>query len=272
MCFDALLCQCVGKLIFNTQRYVSNSTRLYFTLHKSNHTRKVVRFLREACAQFSPNMLSDSIYGKIVIIKLFPRHTQYLGHDLNLYYNNIHQNRMGVVYTIWYHWVNLEFWLTSYINISFILVRRSITMFTQTNFVCFVANCSGHQVAEIYMSVWIWAEWQDLVCMTETCCGHTHNKTWRCKYRMMTPSNRKIFCGTGHLCGEFTGHRWFPRTKASDAELWCYLWINGWVNNREAGDLRRHRTHYDVTVMGNVNCTLSAAHQHIKQQNKIDIW
>ena len=26
-------------------------------------------------------------------------------------------------------------------------------------------------------------------------------------------------------------------------------WINGWINNREAGDLRRHRAHYDVTVM-----------------------
>ena len=26
-------------------------------------------------------------------------------------------------------------------------------------------------------------------------------------------------------------------------------WINGCVNNREAGDLRRHRAHYDVTVM-----------------------
>ena len=26
-------------------------------------------------------------------------------------------------------------------------------------------------------------------------------------------------------------------------------WINGWVNNREAGDLRRHRAHYGVTVM-----------------------
>ena len=26
-------------------------------------------------------------------------------------------------------------------------------------------------------------------------------------------------------------------------------WINGWVDNREAGDLRRHRVHYDVTVM-----------------------
>ena len=27
------------------------------------------------------------------------------------------------------------------------------------------------------------------------------------------------------------------------------IWINGWVNNREAGDLRRHRAHFDVTVM-----------------------
>ena len=31
------------------------------------------------------------------------------------------------------------------------------------------------------------------------------------------------------------------------------VWINGWVNNREAGDLRRHRAHYDVIVMVTVN-------------------
>ena len=30
---------------------------------------------------------------------------------------------------------------------------------------------------------------------------------------------------------------------------------NGWVNNREAGDLRRHRTHYDVIVMFNSGLT-----------------
>ena len=28
------------------------------------------------------------------------------------------------------------------------------------------------------------------------------------------------------------------------------VWINGWVNNGEAGDLKRYHTHYDVTVMG----------------------
>ena len=30
------------------------------------------------------------------------------------------------------------------------------------------------------------------------------------------------------------------------------VWINGWVNNREAGDLRRYRAHYDVSVTCNV--------------------
>ena len=27
------------------------------------------------------------------------------------------------------------------------------------------------------------------------------------------------------------------------------VWINDWVNSRQAGDLRHHRAHYDVTLM-----------------------
>ena len=70
---------------------------------------------------------------------------------------------------------------------------------------------------------------------------------------MMTSSNGNVFHVTGPLCGEFTGRRWIPHTKASDVELWCFLWssINSWVNNNEAGDLIRHRAHYDVIVMKN---------------------
>ena len=41
---------------------------------------------------------------------------------------------------------------------------------------------------------------------------------------MITSSNGNIFRVTGPLCGEFTCHRWIPHTKASDAELWCFLW------------------------------------------------
>ena len=41
---------------------------------------------------------------------------------------------------------------------------------------------------------------------------------------MMTSSNGNIFRVAGPLCGEFTGPRWIPLTKASDAELWYFLW------------------------------------------------
>ena len=36
---------------------------------------------------------------------------------------------------------------------------------------------------------------------------------------MMTSSNGNILRVNGHLCGEFTGPRWIPHTKASDTEL-----------------------------------------------------
>ena len=41
--------------------------------------------------------------------------------------------------------------------------------------------------------------------------------------------------------GQWRGAFMFP--------LIC-VWINGWVNNREAGDLIRYRAHYYVIVMG----------------------
>ena len=70
---------------------------------------------------------------------------------------------------------------------------------------------------------------------------------------MMTSSNENIFRVTGSLCGEFTGHRWIPLTKAFDAERWCFLrsapWIIDWVNSREAGELRSNHGYYDVIVM-----------------------
>ena len=70
---------------------------------------------------------------------------------------------------------------------------------------------------------------------------------------MITSSNGNISRVTCHLYGEFTGLRWIPRTKsqwrgALIFSLIC-VWINGWVNNCEAGDLRRYRAHYNVIVI-----------------------
>ena len=68
---------------------------------------------------------------------------------------------------------------------------------------------------------------------------------------MITSSNGNIFRVTGHLWGEFIGPRWIPHTKASDAELWCFLWLRlnkrlskqswGWWFETLSCPLWRHR-------------------------------
>ena len=67
---------------------------------------------------------------------------------------------------------------------------------------------------------------------------------WR--HQMETVSALLALCaGNSSVTGEFPAQR--PVT------LWCFLWsahwINGWVNNREDGDLRRHHAYDDVIVM-----------------------
>ena len=69
----------------------------------------------------------------------------------------------------------------------------------------------------------------------------------------MISSNGSIFRITGPLWGESTGHRWILLTKASEVELWCFLWSVPEQTveqpNRDTGDLRRRHAHYDVTVI-----------------------
>ena len=69
---------------------------------------------------------------------------------------------------------------------------------------------------------------------------------------MMTSSNGNIFSITGPLwgyppvTGRFLWQR--PVTGSFDIFFIC-AWTNGLANNWDAGDLRRNRAHYDVTVM-----------------------
>ena len=67
---------------------------------------------------------------------------------------------------------------------------------------------------------------------------------------IMTSSNGNIF--RPFLRGEFTGHRWIILLGQWRGALIFSLicaWMNGLVNNSEAGDLRRHRDYYDVIVL-----------------------
>ena len=57
-----------------------------------------------------------------------------------------------------------------------------------------------------------------------------------------------IWAGNSPVTCEFPVQRLV--TRSFDFFLIC-AWINVWVNNGEVGDLRRHRVHYDVTVILN---------------------
>ena len=51
-------------------------------------------------------------------------------------------------------------------------------------------------------------------------------KRWRMRNNtMMTSSNENVFRVTDLLCGEFTGLRWIPDTKAGWTELWCFFYL-----------------------------------------------
>ena len=88
------------------------------------------------------------------------------------------------------------------------------------------------------------------------CHVYTFWELRRCSYirglfTMMTSSNGNIFRVTCHLAGNSLASGEFPAQSQWRIALMFSLicvWINGWVN-REAGDLRRYRAHYDVTVM-----------------------
>ena len=67
------------------------------------------------------------------------------------------------------------------------------------------------------------------------------------RHQMETFSALPAICvGNSPVTGEFLAQR--PVTWSFDVSLTCAR-INDLVNNREAGDLRRHRANYDVTVM-----------------------
>ena len=84
--------------------------------------------------------------------------------------------------------------------------------------------------------------------LTETMMFLFTDAYMRYSVSMVTSSNGTIFRVTGHFSGEFTGPQKGQWRGALMFSLIC-VWINDWVNNLEAGDLRRYRAYYDVTVM-----------------------
>ena len=84
------------------------------------------------------------------------------------------------------------------------------------------------------------------ICNAQVHRAQTPDTWWR--HQMET-----VFALLALCAGESTGHRRISPLKgqwrgALTFSLIC-TWTKGWVNSRDAGDLRYYRAHYDVIVM-----------------------
>ena len=78
-------------------------------------------------------------------------------------------------------------------------------------------------------------------------CGMIRPVSWW-RHQMETFSALLAICaGNSPVTDELPSQR--PVTRSFDVFL--DLCLNGWLNNRDTGDLIRHRAHYDATVMYN---------------------
>ena len=106
--------------------------------------------------------------------------------------------------------------------------------------------------------IWAWGEFRD--CWQKCCCliykrarvikDHDDVIKWKHfpRYWPFVRGNHRSTVNSPHK-GQWRGVLMFS--------LIC-VWINGWVKNREAGDLRRYRVHCDVSApaMSGSSCVL----------------
>ena len=154
------------------------------------------------------------------------------------------------------------------VQISFVLLSNALTVY-DWYFVEFRANT--------WKMIVNWPKSMIIIDSVHACCAIIFTMLYLWPLKFQQSHNCALYCTWWrHQMEPFPRCRPFvqgihrspvnsPYTKASDAELWCSslicAWINAWVNNRKAADLRRHRAHYGVIVMSWYQPMFQKAHQ-----------
>ena len=87
-------------------------------------------------------------------------------------------------------------------------------------------------------------------CLTLLALQWNRNVVYWCpwwRHQMETFSALLAICAGNSPVTVDSPHKGQWRGVSMFVLIWA--WINGWVNNGEAGDLRCHHAHYDVTLM-----------------------
>ena len=151
----------------------------------------------------------------MLVIRLLQQKLEHFGRTGSIQYGSLFQQ---IIYShaIDFAWVRIE-------SATLVLskYRKLVLLSSQKNnstwsfnllklwlgAVCSWPHCRGKYLADLKLQRCNWGEvWVRI---------HDDVIKWK---------NWNIFRVTGYLCGEFTGPRWIPHTKASNVEFWCFLW------------------------------------------------
>ena len=119
-----------------------------------------------------------------------------------------------------------------------------------------------------YKTLLIWLHRKNLTAIL--CIDYYFCKTWSVNVRQL---HDDVIKGKHFPC------HWSPVNSLHKGQwrgaLMFYLictWINGWVISGEAGDLRRHSAHYDVTIMDMFSANTCSMDYRSAQRHQWEFW
>ena len=144
---------------------------------------------------------------------------------------------IGTLVLKWYEFLSYgtQNWITMPFAVKMVMICKSFPLYRLT--------VSGiHRHKGLVIQVW------------------RHCKTWW-RHQMETFSALLAICAGNSSWKSPHKGQWRGALMFS----LIYVWINGWVNNRKPGDLRRYRAQHDVTVM----CLLKTANTEVLINHRI---
>ena len=119
-------------------------------------------------------------------------------------------------------WSNCD-WISTIMILVTVYISWRIPN-SRTSCSLYLMKCDEGDLSCIPLLVGLLKNFQECVILCNVCILKPNWHTTINTIRMMTSSKGNIFRVTGHLGGESTGNQWIPLTKASDEEIWCFIW------------------------------------------------
>ena len=153
-------------------------------------------------------------------------------------------NRLEHIWIIRYN--QTKWSMAKFLHFSHWNIMNILSIITNSQYLSFLSKYSQKMLRSTFL-LWNGAFWD--ICLLH--CGIWLSSYCNTKFSQDWFRHQAIIdylLQSWSIINEVFWHSFEGSHRALMFSLIC-AWMNDWVNNREAGDLRHHRAHYDITLM-----------------------